>query len=192
MKSVLVSIFEFAAAFAVGLVCAAAMAFGAPDDGFAEFPEETEALVAAPAAFFDEVEQASPRTGERAPVIRIPDLARKIKGATPDAGAGELTRNGPVRHLTGYRINWYPVDRFLGSVDFMGTWNGNRNLVCGYLTWDLSRPEAPVLNAVTANFIDLDDFDGKSPSEIHEFLLEANCAYGAIDDNYAFFEPGSS
>ena len=71
----------------------------------------------------------------------------------------------------------------------MGTWNGNRNLVCGYLTWDMSKPDAPVLSTVTANFLDLNDFDGKTPAEIHAYLLEANCAFGAIDANYAFFEP---
>ncbi len=187
MKSVLVSIIEFTAAFAVTLALTAVMAFGAPDDGATEFPKETEALVAATAAFFDEVEKTAPGATV-APAIRIPELARRIKGIRPDAGPRVLTRNGPVRHLTGYRINWYPVDRFLGSVDFMGTWHGNRNLVCGYLVWDLSEPEAPVLNSVVANFVDLDDFKGKSRAEIHESLLEANCAFGAIDDNYAFFD----
>lgn len=191
MKSVLVSIVELAAGVAATLALTSVTAFGATDDGLTEFPKETEALVAATTAFFNEVERIPAKARSGQPVFRMPELARRIKGATPDAGPGALTQHGPVKHLTGYQINWYPVDRFLGSVDFMGTWNGNRNLVCGYLVWDLSLPDAPVLSDVTANFIDLDDFDGKSPAEIHEFLLEANCAFGAIDENYAFFEPGS-
>lgn len=190
MKSVLVSIIELAAGGAAVLALTAVTAFGAADDGLHEFPKETEALLAATTAFFNEVERTPDGARKGKSIFRLPDLARRIKGAAPDAGPGALTQKGPVHHLTGYRINWYPVDRFLGSVDFMGTWNGNRNLVCGYLVWDLSTPEEPVLRTVTANFIDLDDFDGKSPSEIHEFLLEANCAFGAVDANYAFFEPG--
>jgi len=189
MKSGLVSIIEIAAASAVCLVLTSLTVFSAPDGELEEFPKETEALVAATAAFFHEIEQVPSDATSKEPIIRMPDIARRIKGVSPDAGPGALTRHGPVKHLTGYRINWYPVERFLGTVDFMGTWNGNRNLVCGYLVWDMSAPDAPVLNGVTANFISLDDFNGKSPSEVHEFLLEANCAFGAIDDNYAFFEP---
>ncbi len=180
---------ELAAGCTAVLAVSAVASFGATVDDLAEFPEETEALVAATTAFFNEVENTTGTATKREPVFRLPEVAQRIKGFAPDAGAGELTRNGPVSHLTGYRINWYPVDRFLGSVDFMGTWNGNRNLVCGYLVWDMSMPQEPVLSTVTANFIDLNDFRGKQPSEIHEMLLESNCAFGAIDDNYAFFEP---
>ena len=173
---------------AVGVTFTAAAAAGAPDDRSIEFPTETAALVAATTAFFDAIEEKQ-ATRDRVPVIGLPKLARKAKSEAPEPGATALTRNGPVNHLTGYRISWYPVDRFLGSVDFMGTWEGNRNLVCGYLTWDLSEPENPILESVTANFLDLDDFAGQSPAEVHEALLEANCAFGAIDENYAFFEP---
>ena len=95
---------------------------------------------------------------------------------------------GPVQHLTGYRISWYPVDRLLGTVDFMGTWRGNRNLVCGYLTWDLSDPKKPELQEVTANFVDLDALTSESDVQIHRTLMEANCAFGAIDPNYAYFD----
>ncbi len=163
---------------------------GTPSDVASEFPVETEALVAATAAFFDAIEQG-PREKNRAPVIRLPEVARKIRSEPRVVGAENLTDHGPVDHLTGYRISWYPMDRILGSVDFMGTWEGNRNLVCGYLTWDMTQPDHPELAGVTANFLSLDDFVGQSPSEVHEALLEANCAFGAIDQNYAFFEPAS-
>lgn len=165
----------------------AGTAAGAPDDASIEFPVETAALVAATTAFFDAIE-GTPRPASRVPVIQMPSLAQKTS-AQSVTEASALTRNGPVSHLTGYRVSWYPVDRFLGSVDFMGTWNGNRNLVCGYLTWDLTQPESPVLDGISANFLSIDEFEGRSPAEVHERLLEANCAYGAIDENYAFFEP---
>ena len=99
-----------------------------------------------------------------------------------------MTLHGPLRHLTGYRINWYPTERFLGSVDYMGTWDGNRNLVCGYLIWDLGDPANPVLESVTANYVELGTLLGATAAEVHETLLEANCAYGAIDENFAFFD----
>ncbi len=151
-----------------------------------EFPEETAAIVAATVALFDEVEDGEDAAPRRNPVIRMPSLATK---ASADDKAGALTDHGPLRHLTGYRISWYPMERFLGSIDYMGTWDSNRNLVCGYLTWDLSDPSAPVLEKVTANYLDLGEFAGATPAQIHKSLLEANCAFGAIDANYAFFEP---
>ena len=101
---------------------------------------------------------------------------------------GVLTSKGAVDRLTGYRISWYPVDRFLGSVDFMGTWDGNRNLVCGYVTWDLSDPDAPVLEDVSASFVNVAELSRQDDEAIHAALLDANCAYGAIEANYAFFE----
>ena len=96
---------------------------------------------------------------------------------------------GPVDHLTVYRITWYPMDRLYGTVDFMGTWDGNRNLVCGYLTWDLTDPDAPELETVSANFVDLAEMAGAGQVHVHQSLLEANCAYGAIEANYLVFEP---
>ena len=69
----------------------------------------------------------------------------------------------------------------------MGTWDGNRNLVCGYLTWDLSDPATPVLETVAANYLDLGELVGASPAEVHEALLEANCAYGAIEAELSVF-----
>ena len=95
---------------------------------------------------------------------------------------------GPVRHLTGYRIMWYPVDRFLGAVDFMGTWNGNSDLVCGYVVWDLSDPDAPVMDQLVANYVTIRDLSGAAPSAAEQTLLDANCAFGEIDPNFALFD----
>ncbi|MBT8418447.1 MAG: hypothetical protein KJO42_13495 [Silicimonas sp.] len=152
-----------------------------------EFPTETAAIVSATASLFDAVEaEGQPETPRS--VITRPVIATPASAATDGAKADVLTSRGAVDHLTGYRISWYPVDRFLGSVDFMGTWDGNRNLVCGYVTWDLSDPDAPVLDDVSATFVNVADLAGESDEEIHGALLDANCAYGAIEANYAFFE----
>lgn len=143
------------------------------------------ALVDATAAFFDRVE-AFEAPKKRRPVIGIP-----VTVTTSRAGQGDakmLTRKGPVRHLTGYRVTWYPLDRLLGTVDFMGTWNGNRNLVCGYLTWDLSDPEEPILQKLTASFVDMQDLSDASEEQVHRSLIEANCAFGSVDDNYRIFD----
>lgn len=153
----------------------------------AEFPAETAAIVAATSALFDAVE-ARPDTPRRRPVLGAPMIATPASLDQPDDKAEVLKAKGEVDHLTGYRITWYPVDRFLGSVDFMGTWDGNRNLVCGYVIWDLSDPDVPVLDDIEATFVDVGELSGSSDEEIHTALLEANCAYGAVDANYAFFE----
>lgn len=151
-----------------------------------EFQSESRALIAATIAFFDEVEARTlPR--KRVPVIGLPVTATKIS-APAGENASVLTAQGPVDHLTAYGITWYPVDRLLGSVDFMGTWGGNRNLVCGYLTWDLSDAEAPRLDAVSASFVDLDELGQADTFEIHQRLLDANCAFGAIDENFHLFD----
>lgn len=153
----------------------------------AEFPTETAALVAATQRFFDAVE-AQQTPDRRPPVVSAPLLATPASVTFDDAKSHALTLRGPVDHLTGYRINWYPVDRLLGSVDFMGTWDKNRSLVCGYVTWDLSDPDLPTIETVSANFVDFGDLAGASADDIHAALLDANCAFGDIDDNYAFFE----
>lgn len=158
----------------------------------AEFPSETVALIAATTAFFDAAERAaSGKSVTRPPVIGLPEAVSPVGLKTSAPELEELTRHGPVQHLTGYRINWYPVDRFLGAVDFMGTWDNNRNLVCGYITWDMTLPDAPTLDRVDAIYVDVSKLASASAEEVHEVLLEANCAYGAIDVNFAFFEPES-
>lgn len=179
----LISALAVAASFAAG----GALADDRATEPALEFPVETEALVAATAALFDEVEAREVDSPDRVPVIRLPQLAQKVRAEAPAARA-PLTLHGPLRHLTGYRINWYPTERFLGAVDFMGTWDGNRNLVCGYLIWDLSDPGTPVLDRVHASYVELGDLVGASSEEVHEALLEANCAYGTIEANYSFFD----
>lgn len=153
-----------------------------------EFPTETAALVAATTALFDAVEaKANP-----APAIpRITLVPRPTPASLDleDDKTSVLTENGPVKHLTGYRITWYPVDRFLGTVDFMGTWEGNRNLVCGYVMWDLSNPSSPVLDEVYATYLDVSELALQSDVDVHAALLDANCAFGAIDANYTVFDP---
>lgn len=152
-----------------------------------EFAEEAEALVDATAAFFDAVEASAP-IHDRASVAN-----GSVGWATVNAlgKTRHLTKRGPVDHLTGYRVTWYPLDHLSGTVDFMGTWNGNRDLVCGYLTWDMSNPAEPVLDRVSANFVDLSRLRGASTRKVHASLLEANCAFGAIDANFHHFDtPG--
>lgn len=183
-----VSLFPKAAAIAASFFITTTVAAAGAQDFSVEFPKETAALVEATTAYFDAIE-ATPQKRDRVPVIRMPELAQKIKTNVSLSENDALTQNGPVNHLTGYRISWYPVDRFLGTVDFMGTWDGNRNLLCGYLTWDLTHPEYPVLDDVTAHFLDLDELSAMEPALAHETLLEANCAFGAIDQNYAFVGP---
>lgn len=151
-----------------------------------EFPLETAAIVAATSSYFDSIEAVEAPAPDL-PVFRIGALAMPAS-ASLDAPA-PFGPDRPVRHLTGYRISWYPVDRFLGSVDFMGTWNENRDLVCGYLTWDLTDPDAPELVHVSAVYVDLGELSGMEPSEAHQVLLDANCAYAEIDLNFTVFEP---
>ena len=151
-----------------------------------EFPQETAALVAATTALFDAVENTE---SETVPRIRIDGLAIPASVALDDAATGLFPLDhGPVRHLTGYRVNWYPVDRLLGAVDFMGTYDRNRGLVCGYVTWDVTDTEAPEVAQLVANYLDLGDLDGKSAEATQAALLDANCAYGDIDLNFTVFE----
>ena len=152
-----------------------------------EFPTESKALIAATLDFFDRVE-ASEEERDRTPVIGIPLSATRSSAASGPLETDVLTSMGPVKHLTGYRITWYPIDVLYGTVDFMGTWGRNGNLVCGYLSWDLSDPEAPRLDTVTASFVDLGALRNATDSEIHGSLMEANCAFGAIDANFHVFD----
>ena len=151
-----------------------------------EFPDATHVILTATAQLFDEVE-AGANSGSNDVVISMPRLIKPISNDPREV----LGTHGKLRHLTGYRISWYPTERFLGSVDFMGTWDGNRNLVCGYITWDLSDQENPVLEQVNAQYVDLSALSGMSDERVHRTLLEANCAFGAIDPNYTLFDPAS-
>lgn len=171
----------------LSVLTALAVSFALPATADSEFPRENAALVAATQAYFDEIEGLdTPRSGKRPAIIGLPLAATKASVALSEGGP--LKRMGPVRNLTGYNVTWYPVDQLLGTVDFMGTWDGNRNLVCGYLTWNLDDPASPALVSVDATYLSLDELTGKSASDIHEALLDANCAFGALDENYAFFD----
>ncbi len=150
-----------------------------------EFPTEQKALIEATLTFFDTVE-AQERRQKRTPTIGIPLTVTRSYTRSDDVAA--LTRMGPVDHLTGYRITWYPMDRLLGTVDFMGTWDGNRNLVCGYLTWDVSNPEKPVLQSLSASFVDVGDLSKATELETRQSLLGANCAFGEVEQNYRIFD----
>lgn len=155
-----------------------------------EFPAETAALIAVTTALFHEAERAAAgKQSTEQPVIGRPRILSPATLESPDLALNALTNHGAVRNLTGYRINWYPMSRLLGTVDFMGTWNSNRDLVCGYVSWDLSKSNDPVLESVQANYIDLNELDSASPEMVHKALLDANCAFGAVDANFAFFEP---
>ena len=153
-----------------------------------EFATERQALVQATAALFDRIEaRSAPAT--QTPAITSPRASVHLKITADSSEADSLTRMGPVDHLTGYRITWYPMEHLRGTVDFMGTWDGTRNLVCGYVTWDLTDPEAPKLESLSASFVDLTKFSGASERQMHSNLIEANCAYGAVDANYRVFDP---
>ena len=176
------------AAFAASMAVAADAA--SPDLNSQEFPAETAALVDATVALFEQIEaRVSPeRSPSDVPVIQAPVLATPASVDAAAEKATVLTGQGPVKNLTGYRITWYPVDRFLGSVDFMGTWDGNRNLVCGYVTWDLSDPDTPVLEQISATYLETAELASSDPDQAHAALLDANCAFGAIDANFEIFD----
>lgn len=168
----------------VAALAASASASAPATSGNVEFPIETAAIVKATAAFFDRVEASAPAERKLPPVIGLPQLATPASLDLTDAQSQFDGERGPVAHLTGYRINWYPVDRMIGAVDFMGTWNENRDLVCGFLIWDLSDPALPALDSVVVNYVDVGDL---SSTDAHGALLDANCAYGEIDQNFTVF-----
>ncbi|MXQ09683.1 hypothetical protein GQ651_17700 [Alphaproteobacteria bacterium GH1-50] len=168
----------------------APMAFAGTSDAMeiGEFAAETEVIVAATVDLFEAAEAATDRAEE--PAFQIGEPTATPAGLTPDeATLGAFPEAyGAVRHLTGYRITWYPMERLMGAVDFMGTWNKSRNLVCGYVAWDLTDPDAPTLERVVTNYVDLEQLDGSDRAEIETVLLEANCAFGEIEANYAVFQ----
>lgn len=155
--------------------------------GNVEFADETDVLVAATTALFESVEVAAASGGIELRLDGIAIPARATLG--PDIGEAFPAEYGPVAHLTGYRINWYPVDRLLGAVDFMGTYDRNRGLVCGYVTWDLTDPADPRIDQLVANYVDLKLLTKRDPAATHAALLDANCAYGEIEPNFTVFDP---
>ncbi|MDD9976374.1 MAG: hypothetical protein OXQ30_01380 [Boseongicola sp.] len=183
-----------AVAAIVTLMVASAMAVAAPINAADEFPEEAAALISATSTLFDDIEAgfAESKPKNALPVIRMKVLATPASMTSNGVLEQAFPRNrGPVTNLTGYRITWYPVDRFLGAVDFMGTYDGNRNLVCGFVTWDLTDVTEPKLEHLVANYVDLNLLSELPPADAHEALLNANCAYGQIDPNFSVFNPAS-
>ncbi len=174
-------------AFVHRLVAAAGMiaALGVPamagrvDTETVEFPAETEALVAATVTLFEEAEARGDRPAR--PTLSLTPTPAAADPASIEAFPDD---HGPVRHLTGYRITWYPVDRLIGAVDFMGTWDNARNLVCGYVTWDVSDPDAPALQSLITTYVDISELEGMDDVARETALLEANCAFSDIDQNY--------
>ena len=152
-----------------------------------EFPAETAAIVAATSAYFSQLQDV-PAARPAVPEIRIEGGTAHQIAFVADAGDGLNESHGPLAQLTGYRINWYPVDRFLGAVDFMGVYGENDDLVCRYLVWDLSDPDMPVLDAVVADYIISADVAAMPSEEAQARLLNANCAHGALAANYAFLD----
>jgi len=173
----------FAAVFSLGLVSSDLHA-ETNGLGMAEFPIEHAALIEATQDFFDAVEAENPKR-EKTPVLGWTINATRSYAGEDDVST--LTKMGPVKHLTGYQITWYPTEKLLGTVDFMGTWDGSRNLVCGYVTWDFSLPDAPKLHSISANFISPDALNHADAREVHRALIASNCAHGAVEANYAFF-----
>ena len=176
-----------AAAFAISFASVGHAANAIPHSE-AEFALETRAMVEVTAALFDAVESTPAPSGPN--VLTLDVTPASLSGDDAIASAFPSDR-GPVQHLTGYRINFYPTGRLLGAVDFMGTFDKNRNLVCGYVTWDLTDPDAPQMMQLVANYVDVGTLTDQPVDDAHAALLEANCAYGDIDPNFTVFEPGS-
>ena len=172
----------------LAMVCSASLGMPAMAERVvnepAQFPTETAAVVAATVTLFEEAEARD--TSPSRPALQLSPVATPAS-ATLSSSALEAfqTERGPVRHLTGYRITWYPVDNLIGAVDFMGTWDNARNLVCGYVTWDVSDPDNPVMQNLITNYVELSEIDGADRAARESALLEANCAFGDIEQNYA-------
>jgi hypothetical protein len=152
-----------------------------------EFPSEERALVAATSAFFDAVETPSDSAGHEF-------FSDAFAAAVPledwqSLRLAQLTDHGPVTGLTAYRITWYPVDKLLGAVDFVGRDAEGRNLVCGYILWEFGTASAPELRWYQANHLDTWELSALSPEEQGNRLLEANCAHTDIEANFALSKP---
>lgn len=169
-----------AAALFAALSAAAAAATGVVDDSSRplEFPAEAERLVAATAALFADLER-----------VEVPKMEKPTIIGTPQpvglSVAAEVEARPEIKHLIGYRVSWYPVETLLGTVDFVGTYDVGQNLVCGYVTWDLDDPNNTEMVALQTNFVDLDELNAMSKGERHLALIEANCAFGEIEPNFA-------
>ncbi len=151
---------------------------------YPEFPRETAALVAATEALFDAIEAETPADK---PALQLKGLGAIIEPVSmdlPETSRRALRADlGALENLTAYNITWYPTDHLTGAVDFVGTWGNGRNLVCGYITWDLSGTDTPELVAMTTSYLDTSTLIGLPTDAAHGELLRANCAYGQIEPN---------
>lgn len=156
-----------------------------------EFGPETLSIAAATEALFDAMEA---ETAARPEQPRL-ELRLATPGADPVAlplaGTQALSdQHGPVTNLTAYGLTWYPGDTTLaGSVDFVGTWGEGRNLVCGYVTWDMGDAETPVLASLTTSYLSTETLVHLPDQAQHAELLRANCAHGAIEPNFELVLP---
>jgi len=160
-----------------------------PETG--EFPLETLRLVAATEALFDRLESETANPARETPQIEL-RLARPdaSPASLPAVGRRAVREDlGAIEHLTAYGLTWYPLETLSGTVDFVGSWDGGRNLVCGYVTWDMSDPEAPVLAAMTTSYLDTSVLVGLPDDLAHGELLRANCAHGSIEPNLELIRP---
>ncbi|MEL7027435.1 MAG: hypothetical protein AAGO57_09445 [Pseudomonadota bacterium] len=155
-----------------------------------DFGPETLALVAATETLFDALE-AEGMQAEDTPRLQLRSLgANPVAMVLPEAGRAALRDDlGPVADLTAYDITWYPGKKLAGSVDFVGTWKDGRNLVCGYVTWDMSDPRDPNLAAMTTSYLDTKNLVRLPDAAAHGELLRANCAFGALEPNLELVRP---
>ena len=146
----------------------------------AQYVAETARLVDATAALFDRLEAES---GGSAPP-RIQLRLSEDKASFSDADGALRPEFGPVRDLTGYRVTWYDADALIGTVDFVGTWGDGRHLLCGYVSWNMTDPDAPSLDGIVADYLEIGALVGSGEDDAHIALIEANCAYGEIEPNF--------
>lgn len=167
----------------------------AASSGMAERPVEYAAerslLLSATARLFDTMEAESAMLPPRRRPFGWQTLRRQGTPTRSSLGLSDAGRMalgeefGPVKDLTGYRITWYPTDRLSGTVDFVGTWASGRNLLCGYVTWDLSEPQQARLVEIDIAYLDTWELLGSHSDRAHAALLEANCAYGELAPNFS-------
>jgi len=149
-----------------------------------EFGPETLSLVRATEELFESLEAESARSAPTERFQLRPVLRDAEPTGLPAAGRHALSaENGPVTNLIAYEITWYPTDRLSGTVDFVGTWKNGRNLVCGYVTWDMSDPARPTLATMTTSYLDTGTLLRLPADAAHAELLRANCAFGEIEPN---------
>jgi len=146
-----------------------------------QYARETSRLVDATAELFDALEATSASSDR--PAIRL-RLDLEEKASFTDAGEALRPELGPVRDLTAYRTTWYETGGLIGTVDFVGTWGDGRHLLCGYVSWDMSDPDAPTLDDIVADYLEIGALAGSGADEAHVALIEANCAYGEIEPNF--------